>query len=167
MKISKAAKVFLFFALTFNISRLEANNLSSQGDIQPMARSNQWQMLRFVFNYRKYPLWGADNCTLKINDKGYIVELGKKPINYGEIQGQYIGLIKFRIDIISKIKDYYNSLDKNKLYDGNDFDNMYMTSFLQLISRDIAPLSPVFIDNGWIEVDTPSDLKLTKFINNN
>ena len=108
-----------------------------------------------------------DAETLKINDKGYIVELGKKPINYGEIQGQYIGLIKFRIDIISKIKDYYNSLDKNKLYDGNDFDNMYMTSFLQLISRDIAPLSPVFIDNGWIEVDTPSDLKLTKFINNN
>ena len=52
-------------------------------------------------------------------------------------------------------------------YDGKDFDNMYMTSYLQLISRDIAPLSPVFIDNGWIEGDTPSDLKLTKFINNN
>ena len=69
MKISKTAKVFLFFALTFNISRLEANNLSSQVDIQPMARSNHWQMLRFVFNYRKDPLWGADNCTSKINDK--------------------------------------------------------------------------------------------------
>ena len=69
MKISTTAKVFLFFALTFNISRLEANNLSSQGDIQPMARSDHWQMLRFVFRYQKYPLWGEDNCTPKKNDK--------------------------------------------------------------------------------------------------
>ena len=69
MEISTPAKVFLFFALTFNISRLEANNLSSQDDIQPMARSDHWQMLRFVFNYRKYPLWGVDYCTSKMNDK--------------------------------------------------------------------------------------------------
>ena len=69
MKISITAKFCLFFSLAFNIARLEANNSSSQVGIQPMNRSNQWQMLRFVFNYRKYPLWGADNCTSKINDK--------------------------------------------------------------------------------------------------
>lgn len=65
MKISKTAKFCLFFALSFNIARLEANNSISQVGIQPMARSNQWQMLRFVFKYKKRPLWGSDNCTPK------------------------------------------------------------------------------------------------------
>ena len=34
-----------------------------------MARSNIWQMLKIVLTYSKYPLWGDDNCTPKINDK--------------------------------------------------------------------------------------------------
>jgi len=39
-----------------------------------------------------------------------------------------------------------------------------MTTFLQLISDNITPLNPVFIINGWIEIDTPSDLLLTKYL---
>ncbi len=69
MKITITAKVCLFFALAFNISKLEANNSSSQDGIQPMARSDQWQMLRFIFRNQKYPLWGEDNCTRKKNNK--------------------------------------------------------------------------------------------------
>ena len=105
-----------------------------------------------------------DAETLKIDEQGYIYELGKKPTSYDEIEGQYVGLIKFRAGIISSITNLYETLDKNLIYDGKDFNNMYMTTFLQLISDNITPLNPVFIINGWIEIDTPSDLLLTKYL---
>lgn len=55
---------------------------------------------------------------------------------------------------------FYDSLDKTAVYDGKDFDNMYMTSFIQLlIDRDIFPVTAVIIDGGWTEVDTPTDLE--------
>jgi len=105
-----------------------------------------------------------DAETLKIDEQGYIYELGKKPTSYDEIEGQYVGLIKFRAGIISSITNLYETLDRNLMYDGKDFNNMYMTTFLQLISNNVTPLTPVYINNGWIEIDTPSDLLLTKYL---
>ena len=120
-------------------------------------------------NWRTYwklrmdnPLLDAE--TLKIDDSGYIKEIGKKPNDYREIEGQYIGLIKIRKDIVMEVRDYYEKLDKNILYDGKDFDNMYMTSFLQLIADNLIPLKPVFINSGWIEIDEPKDLEFGSFL---
>ena len=73
-----------------------------------------------------------DAETLKVKD-GKILELGKKPIGYDEIEGQYIGLIKIKKNTVNKVIRYYESLDKSLLYDGNDYDNMYMTTFIQMI----------------------------------
>ena len=119
-------------------------------------------------NWKEY--WSArmenplkDAETLKIDENGKIKELGKKPNSYDEIEGQYIGLVKIRKDIVLKIKEYYEKLDKNTMYDGKDFENMYMTSFLQMIADNLHPLSPVYINNGWIEIDEPSDLEFTSF----
>ena len=53
---------------------------------------------------------------------------------------------------------------KKASYDGKDFENMYMTSFLQMIADNLHPLSPVYISNGWIEIDEPSDLNFIKFL---
>lgn len=120
-------------------------------------------------NWKEY--WSArmdnpleDAETLKIDSNGNIKELGKKPNSYTDIEGQYIGLIKIRKDITIKIKDYYENLDKNILYDGKDYENMYMTSFLQMIADNVIPLTPTYIENGWMEVDTPSDLGFKRFV---
>ena len=122
-------------------------------------------------NWREY--WEArmddplrDVETLKIDENGSIKELGKKPNSYKDIEGQYIGLIKIRKDVVKQVKDYYQNLDKNILYDGKNYNNMYMTSFLQMISDNIIPLTPVFITSGWIEVDEPSDLNFGYLLNN-
>ncbi len=101
----------------------------------------------------------ADAETLKINDKGFIKELGKKPKGYEDIEGQYIGLIKIRKQIIQEIRDFYYGLNREAIYDGKDFDNMFMTSFIQLIIDKGIPVKPVFISGGWIEIDTLEDLK--------
>ncbi len=121
-------------------------------------------------NWRTYwelrmdnPLLDAE--TLKIDDRGFIKEIGKKPNNYSDIEGQYIGLVKIRKDVTVEVKNYHKKLDRNILYDGKDMNNMYMTTFLQLIADNLIPLTPVFINSGWIEIDEPKDLEFGSFLN--
>jgi hypothetical protein len=45
------------------------------------------------------------------------------------------------------------------MYDGKDFDNMYMTSFIQSIINNIMDVKPVYIEGGWLEIDSLEDLK--------
>lgn len=102
------------------------------------------------------PLEDAE--TLKLVDDN-IVELGKKPSSYDDIEGQYIGLMKISKSTINKVIDFYDSLDKDKLYDGQDYDNMYMTSLIQMIIDNLMDVKPVLINGGWIEIDSVDDLK--------
>ena len=108
------------------------------------------------------PLQDAE--TLKMDSEGHIVELGKKPSSYREIEAQYIGLMKFSSAVLPEIISLYDSLDSELLYDGKSKREMYMTTFLEEISRNIAPLKAVPIHNGWMEVDTPSDLEFFEFV---
>jgi choline kinase len=102
------------------------------------------------------PLEDAE--TLMMDDDGYVTELGKKPDSYERIQGQYTGLIKIRADKIPGLVQFYNKLDRSKTYDGKDFDNMYMTSFLQLLIDSGWQAKAALVNNGWLEVDSVDDL---------
>lgn len=104
-----------------------------------------------------YNLWSqrmedplSDAETLKIDSNGYITEIGNKPKSYSEIQGQYIGLIKFKSCMVKQILDYYKKSNLNN--------NIYLTEFLTLISKDICPIKAVEINGGWAEFDTIEDL---------
>ena len=105
-----------------------------------------------------------DAETLKINN-GKIIELGKKPSNYDEIEGQYIGLMKITKNVLQKVINFYNNLDREALYDGKDFDNIYMTSFIQLIIDNVMNVNPVFINGGWLEIDSTDDLRIYEKMN--
>jgi choline kinase len=100
-----------------------------------------------------------DAETLVIDSNGYVVELGKKPDSYKKIEGQYTGLIKIRADKLDQFIDFYKGLDRSAVYDGKDFDNMYMTSFLQLLINDGWKAKAVEVNNGWLEVDSVEDLE--------
>lgn len=102
----------------------------------------------------------ADAETLRLSDSGHIRELGKKPAGYGDIQGQYMGLIKVRADWVPRWKRAYEDMDRGALYDGRDFSNMYMTSFLQHLIDRGWQVKAVPVDNGWLEIDTLDDLEL-------
>tara|TARA_Y100001968_G_scaffold119320_1_gene108718 strand:+ start:12401 stop:12895 length:495 start_codon:yes stop_codon:yes gene_type:complete len=101
-----------------------------------------------------------DAETLKIKD-GRIIEIGKKPKGYNDIEGQYIGLIKISKNIINRVVSFYETLDRNCFYDGKCFDNMYMTSFIQMIIDNLSDINPVYIDGGWLEIDCIDDLQST------
>ncbi len=102
----------------------------------------------------------ADAETMKVNAKDQILELGKKPKSLDEIQGQYMGLIKFSAKIMPEIRKLYHSLDPSALYDGKPPAKMFMTSFLQLVIDTLCPVQAAFIQGGWLEVDTGQDLAL-------
>jgi choline kinase len=102
----------------------------------------------------------ADAETLKLADTDRIVELGKKPRGYDEIQGQYMGLIRIRADHVRKFVDAWEQLDRSRLYDGKDVDNMFMTSFLQHLIDRGWDVRAAFARNGWLEVDSPEDLSM-------
>ena len=100
----------------------------------------------------------ADAETMKITEENRIIELGKKPRNYDDIQGQYIGLIKIRADHVTQLPKTWRAMDKNSLYDEKDFENMYMTSFIQHLIDHGWETRAAFIENGWAEVDCEEDL---------
>lgn len=121
-----------------------------------VAVDTEWRQL---WNLRmEDPLEDAE--SLKLDESGNVIELGKKPLSVQEIQGQYIGLIKIRKELLPHISQFYHSLDRNRLYDGRSFDGMFMTSFIQLLIDSGMPVTAVKIRGGWFEIDTPSDLSL-------
>ena len=118
--------------------------------------------LPYWYERMENPLNDAE--TLKLDDSGQIKELGQKPKSYDEIQGQYIGLIKIRADHVAKLYQYWKNMDKEELYDGQDFDNMYMTTFIQSLIDSCWDVQGVLINGGWAEIDTQDDLSVaTKF----
>lgn len=101
-----------------------------------------------------------DAETLKLDQVGNITELGKKPSSYEEIQGQYTGLIKIKKHKIKELVKFYQDLDRDVLYEGKSFENMYMTTFIQLLIDSGWQINASNVNNGWLEVDTVSDLNL-------
>lgn len=101
----------------------------------------------------------SDAETLKTTQEGWITELGKKPLSYEDIQGQYMGLIKIRKDKVKDLIDAYDVMDKTAIYDGRDYRNMYMTSFLQHLIDSSWQVRSVDVWNGWLEVDSVEDLE--------
>ncbi len=111
-----------------------------------------------------------DAETFKVNELGSIIELGKKAISYEDVQAQYMGLIKVSGKKIADFKKHYYGLDRSISYDGNNFRNMYMTTFLQSLIDTGWSVKACLISNGWLEVDTAEELELyerEKFLNLN
>jgi choline kinase len=102
------------------------------------------------------PLEDAE--TLILDKDNYIIELGKKPSNYDQIQGQYTGLIKIKSNKTKELIEFYKSLDRNASYDNKNFDNMYMTTFIQLLINAGWGVKASLVENGWLEIDSVNDL---------
>lgn len=128
--------------------------LETDGDLT-LSADSQWKRLWAL--RMDDPLSDAE--TFKIHD-GRIIELGKKPKNYDEVQAQYMGLIRINAHKVQDFINFYHQLDKHATYDGKDFNNMYMTSLIQLIIDEGWKVRPALVNNRWLEVDSASELEL-------
>ncbi len=100
-----------------------------------------------------------DAETLKLSDNGQILELGKKPSSLDEIEGQYIGLMKFKGDGLKKLKNTFTDAQKEGFLNGKPVENAYMTDMLQAIIDSGFPVQAVPVHSPWVEVDTVEDLE--------
>jgi choline kinase len=104
----------------------------------------------------------SDAETLRIDSEGMIKDIGQKPSSIDEIQGQYIGLMKFQGPGIDALKSTYEGLKKaGSIKNSNrPFKKMYMTDLLQAVVESGAPVHSVLIQRGWLEIDSTSDHEL-------
>lgn len=106
-------------------------------------------------------LWSArfneplsDLETFKLNTDGSLADIGGKPKNTSEIDGQYMGLLKITPNGWREIDNHLKEL-------GNEITNkLDMTSLLmQLIRKNIRILAIPY-DDRWGEIDHQSDIAL-------
>ena len=135
--------------------------IESKDDISVIVDSDweKYWKLRF-----EDPLQDAE--SLIINDQNMIQDIGQKPQSLDEIQGQYIGLMKFQNNGIDKLKFFYDKL-KNKSLEGINplnpnipFEKSYMTDLLQGLINEGNEIKAISINNGWLELDSLNDYKI-------
>lgn len=129
--------------------------LKSDAEISLMVDTNWLDLWSTRF---EDPLEDAETMTFAENHR--ITTLGKTPESYDQIQGQYTGLIKIRADVITPLMEFYDGLDRTASYDGQAFDQMYMTSFIQELIDGCHEVAAILVRSGWLEVDSCKDLNL-------
>ena len=104
-----------------------------------------------------------DAESLRIDENGFIQNIGQKVNNIEEISGQYIGLIKFDKTVIHKILEFYDKMKElakkgeNPLNPKLSFEKSYMTDFLQAMIENGFKIKAIPIQNKWLELDSFDD----------
>lgn len=105
-----------------------------------------------------------DAETLKLDDSGRIVEIGKKPRSIDDIMGQYIGLLSFREEGIDAMREIYyrektlfECEGRRGVTPERDFPDIYMTDMLQALIDEGVEVRSVPTAGGWLEIDTLAD----------
>jgi len=162
----------MVFSLFCAESELNDDIIISYGDIaysdsilNKLIKSKHDISVAIDLDWKRY--WGKrftnpldDAESLVLDMKGSIIEIGKSVQDYTQIQGQYIGLMKFSSNGIKSLKKiYYNSQKVNQIQN-KDLNNAYMTDLLQSLIDEGINVWPVNIRGEWIELDTVKDLGL-------
>ena len=121
-------------------------------------------------NWRKYwekrfynPLSDAE--TLKVDNHNNLLEIGKKPLSYNDIEGQYMGLIKLNSKGCKIFNELFLSLKfKEKTIKNKPFEECFLTDFLQFILEKGYQIKCIPVYSDWVEVDSVNDLHLNETI---
>jgi choline kinase len=98
------------------------------------------------------PLLDAE--TFRLNSDGTLAEIGNKPQSTGEVQGQYMGLLRFAPEGWREVVRIRDSLTTAEC------DRMHMTGTLQkVIDAGRVPIQAIPYELGWGEIDSAEDLK--------
>ena len=164
--------------------KLTENVIISYGDIifekqvlQKLINSNSDSSVIIDIQWKKYwqmrfknPL--DDVESLRIDENGIITNIGMKVNSLEEIQGQYIGLMKFKNEGVKNLKKIYEEAKLksmkgiNLLNKNIPFKKSYMTDLIQAMINEGIKINAVKITNGWLELDSINDYNLYQEKNN-
>ena len=118
--------------------------------------------IAITYDTEWYDLWKRrfenpldDAETFKINSRGMVSEIGKHTNNLHDIQGQYMGLFKFKTSGWAQMQKVFSGLSKN------DLDRISITEVLQLLITNGINIKGIPVCGQWGEIDHPSDLLLS------
>lgn len=89
-----------------------------------------------------------------IQQDGWLQKIGSRATAIKDIQGQYMGLLKITPQGWQQICECINTLPSGQ---GKQLD---MTTLLSLLLSLGVHIAAVPVQGGWVEVDTPSDIRL-------
>ena len=95
-----------------------------------------------------------------MRENGTISEIGQKPKSLDEIDGQYMGLMKFSAKGVKQIKEVFHAAVENINLLGKPVENAYMTDLLQAMINSGKVITSVPITGNWVEIDTVKDLNI-------
>jgi L-glutamine-phosphate cytidylyltransferase len=97
----------------------------------------------------------ADAETFRVDARGTLLEIGGKTANIEDIEGQYMGLLKFTPSAWSVIETLLAGLDAPAR------DRLDMTSLLRrLLNEGTVSIRTFGTDGQWGEIDNPEDVAL-------
>jgi choline kinase len=145
-----SAPVIVSYADIFYRAALVRGLASAPGDLV-IAYDRRWQELwsrRFAD-----PLSDAE--TFRVDTGGRLLEIGGKTRTIADIQGQYMGLLKFTPaawDAVERLRATLDPMVRDKLD---------MTGMLRrLLAEGSLPISTYGTDGQWGEADNPGDIEL-------
>jgi choline kinase len=103
----------------------------------------------------------SDAESLRMDDSGRITDIGNPVADIDEIQGQYLGLMRFRAGGIEALKTRRAGLGtpRRPWMKTRPIEQAYMTDLLMEMILSGHAVHAVPIDGGWLEIDTPRDLE--------
>lgn len=94
----------------------------------------------------------SDAETFRIDKNQRLLEIGNKPNAISEVQGQYMGLLKFTPQAWQQVRQLRASLTPDQQ------DRMHMTGTLQLLLSDFAVMAVPY-SGLWGEIDSETDMQ--------
>lgn len=127
--------------------------------VRMLARAEGDIVITYDVNWRQ--LWQrrfsdplVDAETFRIDSNGRLLEIGRKPTSFSEIEGQYMGLLRFTPSGWSGVEAFLGTLKSDSI------DRLDMTTLIQRLVEQGVPISTVPVKQPWYEVDSKSDLDL-------
>ena len=94
----------------------------------------------------------SDAETFRLRDGNRLVEIGARAASLDQIEGQYMGLLRFTPQSWASVETLLGDLEPARR------DKLDMTSLLSLLLQGGADIRVAPTDAGWGEVDSESDL---------
>ena len=108
----------------------------------------------------------GDDESFQIGPEGNIIELGSPNPSSEQMNGRYVGILKFVGKGIGDLKRVYHE-NREKYFESPEpwlnsksFKKGYMTDMIQAIINDGVRVDPIEIKRGWLEFDTTEDYEL-------
>lgn len=96
----------------------------------------------------------SDAETFRIDNNGILIDIGRRPVSIAEIEGQYMGLLKFSPKGWKQTQKILQGLPPQQQ------DKLDMTALLQVMIKNGESINTIPYETWWFEIDNAHDLKI-------